>query len=286
MNQASQEPRHLEQRRSKIFFRDAIGVGLRPSYYDHLFSTWPDIDYFEVISENFLTPGSPQQEKLQRVLAKYPIILHGVGLNLLGSDDLSEPYLDQLVALVDWVDPPFVSDHLCWTGSNAQSHHDLLPTPYTRDLIDLAAGRAQYVQERLGRPFALENLSSYISFVDSTMNEWEFYTSVVRQADCWYMLDINNIFVSSQNHCFDPYEYIDSIDFTKVLQVHLAGHQCEPSGIRVDTHDTYVCSEVWELYRYAWKVGGPFPTLLEWDSNIPPLAEVLAEAQKAVSIRQ
>lgn len=265
--------------------RESVGVGLRSSFYEYLLSTWPPIGYFEIISENFMTPGLPQWHKLKLVAARYPIVLHGVGLNLLGSDPLREDYLDQLCALADLVDAPFVSDHLCWTGSDAQSHHDLLPTPYTRDLVEFAVERASYVQKRLGRPFGLENLSSYVSFAESTMTEWDFYSTIVRESNAWFMLDINNIYVSSQNHGFDPHDYLRSIDFSRVLQVHLAGHHHEPNGILVDTHDDHVAPEVWELYKYAWKLGGPFPTLIEWDAKIPPMPVVLDEAHNAVRVR-
>jgi uncharacterized protein (UPF0276 family) len=265
--------------------RDALGLGLRLSHYSYLFERWPALDYFEVISENFLSDAEAARRHLDRVRARYPVVLHGVGLNLLGADRLDERYLDALCRLADHVDAPFVTDHLCWTGSHGMTHHDLLPTPYTPELVELAAERAAYVQRRLGRPFGLENLSSYVAFQSSTMSEHAFYTSVVREAGCWFMLDVNNIYVSSVNHGFDPRAYLSSIDYARVLQVHLAGHTVEPAGNIIDTHSKAVCDEVWALYADAWRLGGPFPTLIEWDDEIPEMPAVLAELDKAREAR-
>ncbi len=259
----------------------ALGLGLRTEFYTELFASWPAVDYFEAITENFTGAAWPPRENLERVRSRYPVVLHGVGLNLLGADALNEAYLEELCRLADSVDAPFVSDHLCWTGSHGLSHHDLLPTPYSRDLLDFAAERAAYVQKRLGRPFALENLSSYVTFARSEMTEWEFFSSVVERADIGMILDINNIYVSSQNHGFDAKEYLAAIPFERVLQVHLAGHHSQGDGRLVDTHDGPVAEAVWNLYASAWKLGGPFPTLLEWDSKIPSLPILLAELQKA-----
>jgi hypothetical protein len=266
--------------------RDAVGLGLRPTHYPYLFEHWPAIDFFEIISENFIdAPGAPARN-LARVSARYPIVLHGVSLNLLGHAELDEVYLDRLCELADRVDAAFVTDHLCWTGAHGTAHHDLLPTPYTDDLVAFAAERASHVQRRLGRPFGLENVSSYVAFRESTMSEWEFYARVVRDSDCWFMLDINNVYVSSVNHGFDPIEYLASIDFSRVLQVHLAGHTRQPDGLVVDTHDHPVCDDVWKLYAHAWRIGGPFPTLIEWDASIPAMPGVLAEADTAKQVRR
>lgn len=265
--------------------RNALGIGLRPAHYQQIFADHPPLDYFEIISENFMGDALPPAEKLDRILQEYPVVMHGVGLNLLGHEVLRADYLLRLKALTDKVDPDFVSDHLCWSGAHGAHHHDLLPTPYTHDLISWAAERAAEVQTLLQRPFALENLSSYVSFADSTMNEWEFYGAVVKEADCHFMLDINNIYVSSQNHGFDPIRYIESIDFSRVSQVHIAGHQRQADGSIIDTHDAPVTQAVWELYQTAWSFGGPFPTLLEWDDQIPSLTDVIAELEKASLIR-
>lgn len=265
--------------------RSALGLGLRPSFYTHVYEHWPEVGFFEVISENYLDATSPASEHLAAIAARYPVVLHGVTLNLLGHEPIDEAYLDRVCRLADRVGAAYVTDHLCWTGAHGVSHHDLLPVPYTEQLAELAAERACHVQRRLGRPFGLENLSSYVELADSTMPEWEFYTRVVRDADCWFMLDINNIYVSSVNHRFDARTYVDAINFSRVLQVHLAGHTREPSGIIVDTHDRPVCDEVWELYAYAWRRGGPFPTMIEWDAQIPPMPVALAELDRAREVR-
>ncbi|MGC4088067.1 MAG: DUF692 domain-containing protein [Polyangiaceae bacterium] len=266
--------------------RDALGLGLRIPHYAYLFEQWPELGYLEILSENFLSDAWPPRAQLERVRGRYPIVMHGVGLNLLGHEDLDARYLDELCRLADYVDAVFVSDHLCWTQAHAVSHHDLLPTPYTSDLVELAARRAELVQRRLGRPFGIENLSSYVEFERSTLSEWDFYAQVVRESGCHFMLDVNNVYVSSQNHGFDPERYLSAIDFSRVLQVHLAGHTREANGSVIDTHDQPVCDAVWALYRKAWQLGGPFPTLLEWDDRIPPMPVALAELEKARAVRQ
>lgn len=265
--------------------RDALGIGLRPALYPELFAQWPELGFIEIITENFLGEAPEPRRKLQRVKDRYPVVLHGVGLNLLGHGPLDDAYLEAVCRLADWLDAPYVTDHLCWTGAHGINHHDLLPTPYTADLVDWAAERAHRVQTRLDRPFGLENLSTYAEFHASTLTEAEFYTQVVDSAGCHYMLDINNVYVSSQNHGFDPDPYLDRIDFSRVLQVHLAGHSREADGTIVDTHDQPVCQAVWDLYARWWAKAGPFPTLLEWDANIPPLATVLDEVAKAQEVR-
>lgn len=266
--------------------RDAVGVGLRPVHYPYIFEHEPDVGFFEILTENFLAAPPTVGRNLERIRERYRVVLHGVSLNLLGHAPLDDAYLDEVRRLADLVDAPFVTDHLCWSGAHGIAHHDLLPTPYTDDLVDLAAERARDVQERLGRPFGLENLSSYVEFRDSTMTEWEFYTRVVEQAECSFMLDINNVYVSSVNHGFDAAAYLDAIDFSRVLQVHLAGHTRQPDGVIIDTHDHPVCDEVWTLYARTWKQGGPFPTLIEWDAAIPPMSELLDEVSKARRVRE
>lgn len=265
--------------------RDGLGVGLRPQLMMGEGALRPPLDYFEIISENFMGPARLPRMNLERVGAHYPLVMHGVSLNLLGHESLNMRYLDELAALAERIDAPFVSDHLCWTGAHGLSHHDLLPTPYTEDLIGYAAERAAFVQKHLGRPFALENVSSYVQFAASTLSEWEFYRAVVDTAGVSFMLDINNIYVSSQNHEFDPRVYLQHIPFERVVQVHLAGHDRMPDGAIIDTHDRAVADEVWALYRDAWRMGGPFPTLLEWDDRIPEWPVLLQELEKAREVR-
>jgi len=273
-------------RRARGLAPEALGLGLRVPHYEYVLEHAPQVDYFEVISENFFGPAPMPRARLERVRARYPVVLHGVGLNLLGCAPLDDRYLDSLSRLADAVDAPFVSDHLCWTGAHGVSHHDLLPAPYVPELVELAAERAYEVQRRLGRPFAIENLSSYVELRSSTLSEWEFYTAVVRESGCWSLFDINNVYVSSQNHGFDADTYLAAIDFSRVLEVHLAGHTREPNGTLVDTHDQLVANPVWALYARAWRMGGPFPTLIEWDARIPPLPELLVELGKAREARR
>lgn len=265
--------------------RRALGIGLRVQHYGQLSEHWPTLDYLEVITDNFLTEAALPAHTLKQICKRYPVVLHGVGLNLLGCDPLDENYLDAVCRLADRVDASFVTDHLCWTGAHGVQHHDLLPTPYVPALVDMAASRAYAVQRRLGRPFGLENLSSYVSFAASTLTECEFYASVVREAGCYFMLDINNIYVSSVNHGFDASDYLRAIDFERVLQVHMAGHSVEPTGMIVDTHAAPVAVPVLQLYADAWRMGGPFPTLLEWDDAIPPLHDVVTELTRIGAAR-
>lgn len=264
--------------------RDAVGVGLRAPHYEHVARNKPQLDYFELLSENYLSE-SPARDRARAIREHYPVVLHGVGLNLLGHEPLDEVYLDALARLADELDAHFVSDHLCWSRSQAMQHHDLLPTPFTDEIAAYAAKRAEYVQHRLGRPFALENLSSYVRFQQSSLTEWEFYTRVVERAGVGMMLDINNIHVSSYNHGFDPRGYLDAIDFERVVQVHLAGCAAPAGDVLVDTHDGPVSEEVWQLYAEAWRRGGPFPTLLEWDASIPPFERLLSELDKARQVK-
>lgn len=265
--------------------RDALGLGLRVPHYEHVLRAQPTVDYFELLSDNYLVADTPPRHYARRIGERYPFVLHGVGLNLLGHEPLDERYLDAIKQLADAHDAAFVSDHLCWSRAQAMNHHDLLPTPFTEEIADYAVERAAYVQARLGRPFALENLSSYVGFATSTMTEWDFYARVVTQAGVWFMLDINNIHVSSQNHAFDAQQYVDAIDFSRVAQVHMAGHQVSREGVIVDTHDRPVVDAVWQLYARAWKQGGPFPTLLEWDDAIPSFDVLLAELERARTVR-
>lgn len=265
---------------------DALGLGLRLPHFKYVLEHVPSVDYFEIIADNFFGASPVLRAQLDRIAAHYPIAVHGVGLNLLGHEPLDDDYLDALARLADELDAPFVTDHLCWTGAHGIKHHDLLPAPYVPELVEHAAKRAQAVQARLGRPFGVENLSSYVTFRRSTLTESEFYAAVVRESGCWFMLDINNVYVSSQNHRFDPDEYLASIDFSRVVQVHLAGHTREPDGTIIDTHDQPVADAVWQLYRRAWQRGARSPTLLEWDARLPTMPTLLAELAKAKVVRE
>lgn len=266
--------------------KNGLGIGLRTSHYQEFYQSWPELDFLEIISENYMGPAEMPRTHLARMAERYPIALHGVALNLMGKDPISTQYLDDLAELCHRVKAPYFTDHLCWSRTHSHNFHDLLPTPYTQEWLEYSAERAAYVQNYIGLPFGIENLSSYVSFKESTMSEWEFYAQVVEKSGCHFMLDINNIYVSSQNHDFDPRDYLKAINFNKVLQCHMAGHMRRDDGLIIDTHDHEVCSEVWELYQDAWNLGGPFPTLLEWDDQIPSLDQAVAEVRKALNWRK
>ena len=270
-----------------------LGIGLRPKHYQEILnfqqgsiqSQLRGLNYMEVIVENYLNPQSVGYQKLKTIACSYPIVGHGVTLNLAGSDPLNQDYLDQVKTLVKDFSMPYTSDHLCWSSTGQRQHHDLLPAPYHSSLIPYIAERAAYVQGYLGIPFGIENLSSYLTWTYDEMSEWEFYNRVIQESGCWYMLDINNIYVSSRNHGFKAEDYLKSIEWDRVLQVHLAGHQVLETGMHHDTHDRAVSQGVWDLYCLAWEIGGPFPTLIEWDENIPPLSRVINELSLAQKLR-
>ena len=266
--------------------RDALGVGLRPVHYREAFDDPSGVDFFEVIAENFLATGPVPESNLERARALRPVTLHGVSLDLCGTDPLDLGHLGQVKELVERIDAPFFTDHLCWTRIGGWNSHDLLPVPFTEAIADHAADRARTVQAALPVPFGIENLSSGVAFSTSTLTEWEFYRRVTGSSGTWLHLDINNVFVSASNHGFDPVEYLEAIDWDRVLYVHLAGHTVRPDGLRIDTHDAPVCPEVWELYRKAWILGGPFPTLLERDDRFPTWSELVEELQQARSVRR
>jgi uncharacterized protein (UPF0276 family) len=265
--------------------RGAVGIGLHPKFYSDL-EPGQGVDYLEIISENFIFEQPVPNHHLSRFAADFPIVLHGVSLNLLGAEPLDQDYLLKIKNLADRLDAPFFSDHLCWNQIGTAFLHDLLPTPYRHELIDHASERAKYVQDFVGRPFAIENLSSYVKFKESELSEIDFYAAIVEQSGCNYMLDINNVYVSSVNHDFSALEYVNRIDFSKVMQVHLAGHDSSKGNFIIDTHDRKIDQKVWDLYEFAWKKGGPFPTLIEWDENIPDLATVMLEVEKVRQVRR
>lgn len=262
-----------------------IGIGLRPIHYNDIFKNWPAIDWFEIISENFMCDGGKPIKNLQRILEHYPCVQHGVSLAIGSPDPLDWDYLKKLKALTKITKTPWVSDHLCWGKLPGANYHDLLPLPYTREVIDYVAERARIVQDYLELPFALENLSSYVAYRDDEMAEWDFYTAIVEKADIHMMLDVNNIYVSSRNHGFDPMEYIKHIPMERVLQIHLAGHTDKGTYL-LDTHDNYVKDEVWELYGKVYPMTKGVSTLLEWDDNFISFQATWDEALKAKKYQQ
>lgn len=257
-----------------------IGIGLRVPHYEDIFREKPEIDWFEIISENFMVEGGKPLENLKKILDRYPVVQHGVSLAIGSPDTLDFNYLKKLKELTKLTKTPWVSDHLCWGRLPGAHYHDLLPLPYTQEVINYVAERARIVQDYLELPFALENLSSYVAYQQDQMPEWEFYSAVVEKADISMMLDVNNIYVSSRNHGFDPMEYINNIPMERVLQIHLAGHSDHGTYV-LDTHDDYVRDEVWALYAEVYPRTGGVSTLLEWDDHFISFEHTWKEALKA-----
>lgn len=258
-----------------------IGVGLRVPHVSYIFEHWPAVDFFEIISENFLVDGGLPLRNLQRILERYPVVQHGVSLSIASAEELDFGYLRRLKALCELTQTPWVSDHLCWTRAHTHQFHDLLPVPYTASYARFIAEKARIAQDFLERPLALENLSSYVAFRRSEMPEWAFYRQVVEEAGVYMMLDVNNVFVSSVNHGFDPMTYLQAMPYERVVQTHVAGHSVLSNGLILDTHDDYVRDEVWELYAYVHEQTGGVSTLLEWDDKFMSFEETFAEAAKA-----
>lgn len=257
-----------------------VGIGLRIPHYKVILESFPPIDWFEIISENFMVDGGRPLEVLDEVLAHYPIVQHGVSLYFGSPDPYQKDHLDKLKKLTVRTKTPFVSDHLCWGSFSGAYSHDLLPLPYTKESVRHTAERIKYVQDYLSLPVCVENVSSYLEYTDSTMTEWQFLCEVSETADCGILLDVNNVFVSSANHSFDPIEYLKNIPLERVAQIHVAGHSVK-DGYRLDTHDNFVLPEVWKLYEHVIEKIGPTNTLLEWDAHIPDFDVVRAEAMKA-----
>jgi uncharacterized protein (UPF0276 family) len=239
--------------------------------------------FLEAISENHMVRGGRPRRVPQALREHVPVVLHGVSLNLGGADPLDEAYLDELEALVRRVEPPWLSDHLCWTGVGGRNLHDLLPLPHTEEALRHAAGRIRRVQERLGRRIAVENVSSYLRFAADGMSEWEFLVGVAEEADCGILLDVNNVYVNAWNHGFDARRYLDAIPAGRVFQIHLAGHSVS-GALRIDTHDHPICDEVMALYAHAIRRLGPVSTLVEWDDRLPDLDGLEAEAERVRSV--
>jgi hypothetical protein len=259
------------------------GLGLRPAYYPDILDAKLDVDWFEIISENFMVPGGRPLAMLEKIRADYPVVMHGVSMSIGSTAPLNEDYLKSLKALAERIEPAWISDHLCWTGVHGVNLHDLLPLPYTEEAIAHVAGRIARVQDFLGRRIAIENVSSYVTFQSSEMDEWSFVQAIAERADCWLLVDINNIFVSAFNHDFDAMAFLQAIKPERVVQMHLAGHS-DCVTHKIDTHDQPICAEVFALYAEACRRFGPISTLIERDDNFPPFAELLAELDQARSI--
>jgi len=258
-----------------------LGVGLRTAHFPHILNEWPAVDWFEVISENFMDSQGRPRWVLQQVAERYPTVMHGVSLSIGSTDPLDFEYLAKLKRLAAATHPRWISDHLCWTGVLGLNAHDLLPIPLNEDTLRHVVARVRTVQDFLERPLVLENPSTYVTFAASTLCEWEFLTRMADQTGCGLLLDVNNVYVSSVNHDFDPREYIANVPHQRIVQCHLAGHaNCRTHLI--DTHDDHVIDPVWELYRMAHRLTGGMSTLLEWDARIPAFPVVHAEVLKAL----
>ncbi|HEX4300417.1 MAG TPA: DUF692 domain-containing protein [Gammaproteobacteria bacterium] len=260
------------------------GIGLRAPHVGELLERRPLVSWLEVHSENYFAPGGRAVAELDEVRRHYPLSLHGVGLSLGSMDPLDEEHLRKLSQAVARFEPMLVSEHLCWTSVGGSHLHDLLPLPYTEEALDHVAARIAMVQERLGRRMLIENVSSYLEFEHSAMPEWEFLREVATRSGCGILLDVNNIYVSAVNHGFDAHAYVDEIPAREVGEIHLAGHtrrELQDGTILIDSHDQPVADAVWALYDYALARLGPKPTLIEWDSSLPALDALLAEAAKA-----
>lgn len=260
-----------------------FGLGLRTDHFQYVLDKKPQVDWFEIISENFMVPGGKPKYFLHAIREHYPMVMHGVSLSIGSTDPLDRNYLKNLKQLADEIAPEWISDHLCWTSVNHINSHDLLPLPYNKETLDHVVARIRIVQDYLERPFLIENVSSYLSYRNSEVEEWEFLGNVVERADCGILLDINNIYVSARNHGFKPEDYIDAINPDRIWQFHLAGHSDYGEYV-IDTHDHDVPDPVWELYRRALKRFGPVSTMIERDDNIPPFPDLYAEMNVARGI--
>lgn len=256
-----------------------FGLGLRVEHYAAIeagVAADQRPDWLEIISENYLVPGGPPLAHLERIRADFPVVMHGVSMSVAGPAPLDLAYLRELKALADRLEPGWVSDHLCWSADAHSQLHDLLPVPLTRAALDHVGGRIAQVQDALGRPLVLENVSSYVRFTADEMTEWDFIAQLLKQTGARLLLDVNNVYVCGRNHGFDPLDYLNGIPVGHITQIHLAGHE-DRGDIVIDSHDRPVRAEVWTLYEHALKRFGTVPTMIERDDHIPPLTELLAE---------
>lgn len=256
------------------------GVGLRNQHLPYIIENHPDIPWFELLADNYLIEDDPVHEYLDALVSQYPMVLHSVGMSIGSSDPLNQEYFANYKWLADKIKPAFVSDHVCWVSTDRRYFHDLLPLPFTQAIAEYVADRIQAIQDLIGYPLIVENVSSYLSYKESEMPEWEFMNLVAELADCGILLDLNNVYVSSVNHGFNAMDYIAAIDPNRVKQFHLAGYLDKGTHL-VDTHGDYIAGPVWELYAQALKRFGKVPTLIEWDTDVPTFQELSREAKRA-----
>ena len=264
----------------KTIASPGFGLGLRPDHYPEYLAGPQQVDWLEIISENYMVPGGKPMAMLDAIRADYPMVMHGVSLSIGSDEPIDMGYLAELKALAARVEPLWISDHLCWTGINAHNSHDLLPLPYDAPALACVVDNIARVQDYLGRRILIENPSSYVTFRSSDRSEWDFLADMAERADCLLLLDVNNIYVSARNHGFDPLDYLAGLPGERIQQIHLAGHS-DMGDYVIDTHDAAVCDAVWDLYGRAVAMFGPVATMIERDDDIPPLSEVIAELDRA-----
>ncbi|WP_432670340.1 MNIO family bufferin maturase [Flavobacterium sp. SM2513] len=261
-----------------------LGLGLRSVHFDYILDHTPPVDWFEIISENFMDSGGRPRFILRTLAERYPLVMHGVSLSIGSTDPVNWDYLKKLKTLAKEINPLWISDHLCWTGVNLLNTHDLLPVVLNQESLEHIIGRIKQIQDYLERPLILENPSTYLTFKQSTINEWDFIRYMAQETGCGLLLDVNNVYVSAFNNDFDPVHYIKQLPHEQIVQMHIAGHQHCGNYI-IDTHDRKVADEVWELFSLAWQLTGGVATLLEWDGNIPDFDTYHSELLKAKNFK-
>lgn len=261
-----------------------LGLGLRSCHQEHILRHWPAVDWFEILTENYLRPGGPPLRALDRMAERYPMVLHGVSMSLGSTSPLDFEYLQAIKDLARRVNAVWLGDHVCWTGVGGINTHELMPLPYNEEVLKHLVRRIRTVQDFLEVPLVLENASTYVTFQSSTLTEASFLREMANEADCGLLLDVNNVYVTCRNHDLDAAEYLAEIPYDRVVQIHIAGHSDKGTHC-IDTHGDHVRDEVWQLYREAHARSGGRATLLEWDTNIPSFEVVHAELQKAASHR-
>ena len=261
------------------------GIGLRSQHFAYIAEHQPNVPWFEILSDNYLIEGTVQREFVQQIRPDYPITFHGVGLSIGSVEPLNKDYLKRLVKLKNELEPAWISDHLCWTSAHGYNTHDLIPLPYTPDVVNHIVERILQVQDTLGERLVIENVSSYMQFKDSNMTEWEFINQVVEKSDCHLLLDVNNIYVSAINHHFSAEDYLLALPANRVKEIHLAGYEDKQTHL-LDTHSRPVTEPVWDLFAKAVKHVGDVPVLIEWDNDIPEFSRLLQEADTAKQIQQ
>lgn len=264
----------------KSLANPGLGLGLRSTHFDHILEHTPAVDWFEIISENFMDSGGRPRDILRKIAERYPIVMHGVSLSIGSTEPINLDYLTKLKSLATEIKPLWISDHLCWTGVNMVNTHDLLPVVLNEESLKHIIERIKFVQDIMERPLVIENPSTYLTFKQSTITEWDFLRYMAEETGCGLLLDVNNVYVSSFNNDFDPVQYIEQLPHDRIVQMHIAGHQHCGDYI-IDTHDRNVVDEVWALFSLAWKLSGGVATLLEWDGNIPDFETYHAELLKA-----